>query len=142
MNSHLVDQLLQHSEGSFSCYAMLLEVKDKGAFYHAIFNHNKDTDLLFLLLERLRKRRDIALLDMVPGTMKTRIIFQWEMMVAAYFAAVSLWLEEGMPLEEEEVVEKFKALWRNSQGRTKKSAQALFDFSCELGQNEGEEMAE
>ncbi|MCO0831585.1 TetR/AcrR family transcriptional regulator [Fructobacillus sp. W13] len=139
VNSHLVDQLLQHSEGTFSCYSMLLEVADKGTFYHAVFNHNKDASLVYLLVERLRKQRDTALLDMVPGPMKTRIVFQWEMMVAAYFAAVSLWLEEGMPFPPEELVEEFKLLWRNSTGRTKKSAQALFDFSCHVQQNRGEE---
>ncbi|MCK8616944.1 TetR/AcrR family transcriptional regulator [Fructobacillus sp. M158] len=132
VNQHLVNQLLAHTKNCFACYEIVRQIEAKAPFFHEIFNHQKDTDLLFLLMNELRNQRDLALKGMRSSALKTRIIFQWEMMTAASFAAVSLWLEEGMPFSAVDLVMEFKALWKGTSGRTKKSAQDLFDFTVRL----------
>lgn len=129
VNRYLIDSLLEGNTERFVCYEVIRQIAAKSDFYHEVFNHKKDTGLLFDLMIELRHRRDEALKNLRSSALKTRIVFQWEMMVAAFFAAVSLWLEEGMPFSEADLVMEFKSLWKGTSGRTKKSAQALFDFS-------------
>ncbi|MBS9337418.1 TetR/AcrR family transcriptional regulator [Fructobacillus parabroussonetiae] len=136
VNQHLVNQLLAHTKNGFACYEIVRQIEAKAPFFHEVFNHQKDTDLLFLLMNELRNQRDLALKGMRSSALKTRIIFQWEMMTAAFFAAVSLWLEEGMPFSAADLVMEFKALWKGTSRRTKKSAQALFDFTVRLSVEE------
>ncbi|MBS9335897.1 TetR/AcrR family transcriptional regulator [Fructobacillus papyrifericola] len=136
VNQHLVNQLLVHTKKRFACYDMIRQIEKEAPFFHEVFNHQKDVDLPFLLMQELRDLRDVALRDLRSSALKTRIVFQWEMMTAAFFAAVSLWLEEGMPFSAADLVMEFKALWKGTSGRTKKSAQALFDFTIRLDEDE------
>lgn len=132
VNHYLVNDLLPKDTERFVCYEVIQKIAAEANFYHEVFNHNKNTDLIFYLMSELRKRRDVALQNLRSSALKTRIVFQWEMMTAAFFAAVALWLEEGMPFSAEDLVIEFKSLWKGTSGRTKKSAQSLFDFSVHL----------
>ncbi|MFC4760628.1 TetR/AcrR family transcriptional regulator [Fructobacillus durionis] len=136
VNHYLIHDLLSENTERFVCYEVVKKIAAEANFYHEVFNHNKNTDLLFALMEELRKRRDVALQNLRSSALKTRIVFQWEMMTAAFFAAVALWLEEGMPFSAEDLVIEFKSLWKGTSGRTKKSAQSLFDFYVPLSNPE------
>lgn len=142
VNGYLVAQLLKHNNERFVCYGVIQQIADQAEFYHEVFNHKKNTSLLFELMIELRRRRDEALKNLRSSALKTRIIFQWEMMVAAFFAAISLWLEEGMPFSAADLVMEFKSLWKGTSGRTKKSAQALFDFTVDFERAESGKVIE
>ncbi|MBS9334779.1 TetR/AcrR family transcriptional regulator [Fructobacillus sp. M1-13] len=142
VNHYIVRTLLEGNQNGFACHRIVELIAERAPFFHEVFNHQKDTELLFLLMMTLREQRDDALQQLRSSALKTRIIFQWEMMTAAYFAAVSLWLEEGMPFSTIDLVMEFKSLWKGTSGKTKKSAQALFDFSIGVPEDEEESVAE
>lgn len=128
VNRELIRQFTEKTEGKFRVREVLEVISEQGVFYNAVLNSGRDKSLMVDLMTALREQRDRALADVSDEKLKKHLIYQWEIIVAGFWACVSLWLQDSMALTYDEILEEFREIWRVTMTRTKKTGLLLFDF--------------
>ncbi|GAP00480.1 TetR/AcrR family transcriptional regulator [Fructobacillus ficulneus] len=130
VNRELIQDFTEKTEGKFRVQAVLEVISEQGIFYNAVLNEGRDPELMDSLMLALREQRNRALADIIDERERMHLVYQWEIIIAGFWACVSLWLEDSMALTYEELLDEFREIWRVTMTRSQKTGLMLFDFDA------------
>lgn len=128
VNQELIRELTEKTVGKFRVRQVLEVISEQGILYNAVLNDGQDSKLMKGLMAALREQRNQLLVDIDDERARMHLIYQWEIIMAGFWACVSLWLRDSMALTYDEILDEFREIWRVTMTRTKKTGLLLFDF--------------
>ncbi|MDF7626584.1 TetR/AcrR family transcriptional regulator [Leuconostocaceae bacterium ESL0723] len=129
INRVLIEQLSQHTQEQFRVARVIAVISERAVFYNSVLNQQVDQIFYQDLMTRLRAQMRHQLAEVKDDSLRQHLAYQWEAIVAGFFACVAKWLDDSMNMSQPDLLNEFAEIWRLNISTTGQTGLQLFDFT-------------
>ncbi|CAK8053768.1 TetR/AcrR family transcriptional regulator [Eupransor demetentiae] len=130
INQTLIHEILDCSPEQFNVAAVIGVISEQAVFYNVVLNEAVDQDFTKELMQELRGRLNKELSQLTDSQLKRHLAYQWEVIMAGFWAGMAKWLSDGMDMSQDELLSEFSEIWRVNMSASGQTGLNLFDFTA------------